>query len=188
MPRTKEIGFQGLTGRVFGVAVGLAAMLPAPDATAETIAPGVQDFEFGFFCATEPLSQRPASGTISGVVNNVDGSPRFVRLGPMVPARLGIGFGVNAQVLPQYEGPVLAVTLHPPMGPNRVTRETFDANLSSAEPSYLGFSFEHAYELVPGPWTLSAEANGRVIYSVDFLVVDPKSMPDVTCGEAVPLS
>ncbi len=150
--------------------------------------PGVVKIEYGYFCALEAVGEREAQDTVSGVVRQVDGAPQFIEYGSLVPAVIGVGFGVYVQVEPQYEGVVIAITENPPMGPNGQTRQSFTTTLSSDEQSYVGFAFEHEYELVTGPWRMSAELNGRVIYSVDFQVVSGELMPSVSCGFQVPLS
>ncbi len=157
-------------------------------ASAAPALPGVVKIEYGYFCALEAVGEREAQDTVSGVVRQVEGAPQFIEHGSLVPAVIGIGFGVYVQVEPQYEGLVIAITENPPMGPNGQTRQSFTTTLSSIEQSYVGFAFEHGYELVTGPWRMSAELNGRLIYSVDFQVVSGELMPSVSCGFQVPLS
>jgi len=155
---------------------------------ADTQSPGAARFEHGFFCAMEPISFEEASDTVSGTVTIVADEPIFLAPGPQVPAQLGIGFGVIIQPLPQYAGPVTISVQHPPMGPNGVTRQSWQADLFAEDSTYLGFTFEQRYEVVRGPWTLSAQSNGRPIYEVNFVVTDPARLRPVTCGEQVPLS
>lgn len=150
--------------------------------------PGAARFDYGFFCALEPIAIEEASDTVSGTVTIVADEPVFLAPGPRVPAQLGIGFGVIIQPLPQYAGPVTITVQHPPLGPNGVTRQSWQANLFAEESTYLGFTFEQQYEVVRGPWTLSAQSHGRPIYSVSFDVMDPARMRPVTCGHQVPLS
>lgn len=157
-------------------------------ALAAAQSPGTARFEHGFFCALEPIAVEEANDTVSGTVTIVADEPIFLAPGPQVPAQLGIGFGVIVQPLPQYAGPVTISVQHPPMGPNGVTRQSWQAELFSDDTTYLGFTFEDRYEVVRGEWTLSAQSNGRPIYSVRFQVTDPARLRPVTCGEQVPLS
>jgi len=170
------------------LAAALAAATWLSPAQSEPALPGVVKIEYGYFCALEAVGERAAENTVSGVVRQVEDTPRFIEYGSLVPATLGVGFGVFVQVTPEYEGVVIAITENPPMGPNGQTRQSFTTTLSSSEQSYVGFAFEHGYELVTGPWRMSAELNGRLIYSVDFQVVSSDLMPSVTCGFEVPLS
>ncbi|MCP3972010.1 MAG: DUF3859 domain-containing protein [Rhodobacteraceae bacterium] len=164
----------------FAFAAGLAQAAPQRQGAAELL--------YGYFCALEPVSSEQAAGTVSGVVLLVDSLPSFISQGPVVPAQIGVGFGVHVRVLPEYEGQVTVQVEHPPMGPNGVTRENWNTRLSSDDLTYSGFSFEEDYELLPGTWTMSAHASGRPIYSVSFEVVIPAVLPPVDCSRYVPLS
>lgn len=177
-----------VSSRILQAAAVLAAALCLSPARAEPVIPGVIKIEYGYFCALDAVGEREAEDTVSGVIRQVEDTPQFIQYGPLVPATRGVGFGVYVQVKPEYDGVVLAITENPPMGPNGQTRQTFPTTVSSDEQSYVGFAFERRYELVTGPWRMSAELNGRLIYSVDFLVVDPETMPSVSCGVEVPLS
>ena len=112
----------------------------------------------------------------------VAGRPVFLRTGSLVPAQLGIGFGVHVRVQPQFSGPVSVSVEHPPMGPNGVTSQGWTTELSAEELQYLGYTFDVDYEMVQGGWTMSATANGRLIYEVSFNVVDAAVLPAVECG------
>ncbi len=160
------------------------ALCAASGATAAPRTPGAAEFEYGYFCAMEPVDEGVAEGTISGTVSFVEGPPPFLNLGSLVPGQLGVGFGVHVRVRPEYEGMVTVLVEHPPMGPEGVTRQVWVTDLSSAEQEYLGYSFDEPYEVVKGQWIMSATANGRVIYEASFEVLDPVLMPPVTCGMA----
>ncbi len=168
---------------IFSLFVG-AFCVPVP-LVAKPHAPGAVHFDFGYFCAVETVETLEAEDTMSGVVNLVDGPPPFIKQSTVVPGRIGIGFGIHIDVEPGYAGEVTVVTLHPPMGENGVTRESWSTNFTPGDISYNGFTFEYDYELVFGPWNLSASRNGRVVYEVDFLVVDPSNLPPVACGRAL---
>ena len=160
----------------------IAVLTAASPASAEPNAPGALRLDYGYFCAVETVEQVEAEDTISGVVNMVAQAPPFIQKSTVVPGKIGIGFGIHLDVLPEYEGVAVVATVHPPMGPDGVTRETWVTTYEVGHTAYNGFTFEYDYELLYGPWTISAEANGRVIYKVDFTVVDPSMMPDVPCG------
>lgn len=154
-------------------------------AGAEITAPGTAFFDYGFFCAVEIIGHEEAQDTISGVVNMVAETPEFQRRSAIIPAEIGIGFGVHADVLPGYDGQAVIVNLHPPMGPDGVTRESWTTTYTAGEVSYNGFTFEYDYELVTGPWQISATSNGRLIYRIDFEVVDPALLPKLSCDGAL---
>ena len=162
--------------------VVLLAVVARTAAYAEISSDGAARLEYGYFCAAETVRQVEAEDTISGVVNMVAHAPPFLAKSTIVPARIGIGFGVHMDVLPEHAGTAIVETIHPPMGPNGVTRETWVTTYTVDQTAYNGFTFEYDYEVLPGDWTISASSNGRVLYSVDFQVVDPGLMPSVPCG------
>ena len=164
------------------VLLTISLWLIAQSGFAETRAPGASTFSFGIYCAEEGLEQVEAEDTISGVVNLLPYTPEFVRRTPVIPARLGIGFGVHVTVLPEFAGTAVIETTHPPMGPNGVTVETWVTDFTADRVSHNGFTFEHDYELVQGDWSISASINGRLIYHVDFTIVDPGFAPPVNCA------
>jgi hypothetical protein len=161
-------------------------MLAAP-LWAQSRAPGGAFFAQGVFCAVEIVGEEIAEGTLSGTLNLVEGPPEFYSTGPLVPAQIGIGFGIHLDVDPGFSGTARVTTTHPPMGPEGVTKQTWETNYHPGDLAYNGFTFEYAYELVKGTWTISAEANGREIYFAEFTVIDPGLAPPPPCGSA-PLS
>ncbi|WP_172300263.1 DUF3859 domain-containing protein [Pseudoruegeria sp. HB172150] len=165
-----------------------ALLLTLPGALhAGAVSTGAAELDYGYFCALQPVDQGPAADTISGTVNFVEGRPDFLRRGSLVPAQMGLGFGVHVRPLPDYDGLVTVEVTHPPMGPQGVTHQTWVTELDSTELEYLGYSFDEDYELVEGVWTMKAQSEGRTIYEVAFTVVDADVLPPVTC-EMVPMS
>lgn len=171
--------------RLFSIAL---CCLAAAAVLARGAGPGAAELEYGFFCALETAATQEAPGTVSGTVNIVEGSPDFIGPGPEVPARIGIGFGVKVRARAGLAGPVTVEIEHPPMGPNAVTRQYWHTTLSGTDKQYLGYTFDQAYEVLPGRWTMSASANGRQIYAVSFQVVPAAQMPWIDCGWQVPIS
>ncbi|MEM1387833.1 MAG: DUF3859 domain-containing protein [Pseudomonadota bacterium] len=170
--------------------VSIAALLTLLFGAVSAIAassPGAASLNYGYFCAVEPIDEAFAEGTISGTVSFVADVPSFISEGSLVPAQLGIGFGVHVRALPEFAGPVTVYIEHPPMGPNGVTKQVWETSIGADEPEYLGYTFDMAYELVTGSWSLSAEAENGTVYSVDFEVLDAGLMPPTPCG-ATPLS
>jgi len=166
----------------------LLLLLAGQSAHAATKGSAAAELSHGYFCALETVATEAAKGTVSGTINLVERSPDFIGPGPEVPARLGIGFGVKVRMAPGLTGRATVRVQHPPMGPQAVTRQHWQTTLTDERAQYLGYTFEQSYELLPGPWSLSASANGRPIYSVSFTVVDPRQMPWVNCGAQIPLS
>ena len=71
---------------------------------ADVKADGALWFDYGYFCAVETVETQEAEDTISGVVNLVDGPPDFLAKTTVIPAQIGIGFGIHVEVLPEFHG------------------------------------------------------------------------------------
>lgn len=139
--------------------------------------PGASRFDTGWFCALDPVSSQVAEDTISGRVDHYADRPAFAVHGDMIPAALGVSFGVHVQASPGFDGPVTIVVTHPPMGPDGVSRESWQGALSATQYLYNGFAFEEDYELVTGEWTMSAFAGSRLVYKATFQVVPGAALP-----------
>ena len=162
---------------LFSVIVGGAAR-------AEPTSNGTTYFDYGVFCALETVNTMEAEDTISGVVNLLAETPVFLKQTTVVPARIGVGFGVHVDIPPEFGNVAVLSMEHPPMGPNAVTHETWVSQYNAGQINYNGFTFEYDYELEPGVWTLSSSMNGRKIYEVEFNVIDASLMPGLTCDGA----
>jgi hypothetical protein len=80
--------------------VGVAwssAVLTAEDflVSPDFVSPMVGFFEAGVICAQDGYGVRHAPDTIAGTTHVVEDAPPFVSNGRVVPAVLGIGFGVR---------------------------------------------------------------------------------------------
>ncbi|MDF0600813.1 DUF3859 domain-containing protein [Psychromarinibacter sp. C21-152] len=181
--------FHDLTLRARAAILCLAAaclLLTAAAARAAPETPGAARFEYGYFCALEPVDHGVAEETVAGVVNLIEGRPDFLKTGPLVPAQIGLGFGVLVEAKPSHAGVADMLVTHPPMGPEGVTEQRWVTEVSG-DLDYFGYTFDEDYELLPGEWVLSARSNGRLIYRVAFTVLDPALMPPASCG-MVPMS
>jgi len=161
-------------------AFALLAILPVAG-LAQAISNGTTYFDYGIYCAVETDSQQEAKDTISGVINILSETPVFIRKGTIVPAQIGVGFGIHVDIPDDLSGPVTMATVHPPMGPDGITRETWQTTFTPGQINYSGFTFEFDYELLPGPWQISASIDDRLIYSVDFTVVNPRLTAPIAC-------
>lgn len=182
------------------VLTGLAAAAGLPlVAGAALYAPGAASATYGYFCALDPVAEIPAEDTISGTVSLIEGPPRLIRQGPLVPAQIGVGFGVIFDLPPGTSGPVTVEVTHPPMGPQSVTRETWVSSATGVAGNYVGFTFDLPYEVRKGAWSFRGTANGRVVFEATFDVVSPGPGLPVFCptepvisrapiGPAAPLS
>ncbi|UWQ96113.1 DUF3859 domain-containing protein [Rhodobacteraceae bacterium M385] len=166
------------------LAVSFASPILAQDAALARVSPLLSDFIYGLYCAQEPERRDPAPATASGVINIVPSVPDFPFRQTAVPAELGIGFGVlaSAPVGTLYE-PVTVTVTHPPYPGSDVTVEQWVTDIDAGR-NLMGFSFDHAHELVLGTWTFSATTlEGEELFHIAFEVVAPELLPQVisTC-------
>lgn len=137
-----------------------------------------RSFAWGIICAEDSGERIAAPDTMAGFIDIYAGKPHIGRATTRIPAIEGLAFGIVAQANGVDLSAVTARVNHPPMGTGGVTRQSWESFFSAAEPSSNFFRFDYPEERVPGPWTMEATVEGRVIYSVTFEVVDPSLMPD----------
>lgn len=158
----------------------LTSPLRAGPAATETSAE-ITSLEAGVFCALQAMDQRPAPGTLSGWIHVPDSEIDFhwpdTRV---VPARIGIAFGVKSRLTP---GLFLS-------GEMRVYRpgvsapETWESSFSAIGDQVGFFRFDREDELLPGIWRLEAWSGETRLYRVDFEVVPAAALPGIAqaCG------
>ncbi|WP_108813515.1 DUF3859 domain-containing protein [Loktanella sp. Alg231-35] len=144
--------------------------------TSETIA----SVEAGLICPPAGMATSPAPGTLAGTTHIIAEEPPFAALTQTVPAVLGLGFGIKSQST-DIDGlsDVLMVVEHPPMGSTQTTQQSFFTNISGIGPSLTFYQFDHNYELVLGTWKMIAFHGDEVLFSTQFEVVHPRSLPEL---------
>lgn len=159
-----------------------ALILPAGAQQSDNprIGPGVAELVYGLYCAQEPEREDPAPDTASGVINIVPGIPDFQFRQKLVPAEIGIGFGVLATAPPGVlHDPVTVTVTHPPYPDSGIEVEQWVTDVDDGL-NLMGFSFDHAGELMLGEWTFSAHTtSGDELFFISFQVVAPELMPQV---------
>lgn len=148
--------------------------------------PLIDYFEAGVLCAQETTETRDAPNTVAGTTHVIDEAPPFVSTGRVVPAVLGIGFGVRAGLVSDntLDGVLMHVT-HPPFANGGATEQSFTTTLGPADaPSVTFYQFDYGYELALGDWTMKASSGGVTLYEVTFTVVPPAALPEFAgaCG------
>ncbi|MEO1640767.1 MAG: DUF3859 domain-containing protein [Pseudomonadota bacterium] len=145
----------------------------------------ISNVEVGIVCPPEPIGSTPAPGTIAGATHIIVEEPQFVSVGSVVPAAIGVGFGVKSQAVdPAGLGAITMVLTHPPMGDAQITLQQFQTSISGQDPSLTFYQFDYPYELVEGTWMFTAMQGEQALFSVSFEVVDPLGMPSLAemCG------
>lgn len=141
--------------------------------------------EAGIVCPPVSVNSAPAPGTIAGSTHIIEVEPPFVSNARRVPAVLGIGFGVKSQTgIAGGLADVTMVVSHPPMGTDDIEVQSFTTHISDLDPSITFYQFDYAYELLPGPWQMTAMRGKDVLYQVRFEVVSPEAVPELAraCG------
>ena len=163
---------------VFGAWAAAAQDLPNPYSSDL-----IESLVHGVYCAEAPIDLEEAPDTAAGVVNIVPGLPEMRRITTLVPAQIGIGFGVLVQAREGLVLDPLVVTItHPPYPDSGVEAERWVTGVGDEGSGLVGFSFELESELVTGPWTFEAEHEGEIVFRVSFEVVPPALLPDLAQG------
>ncbi len=163
---------------------GAAAFADVPISSVP-ISDDIISLEAGIVCPPETIGSTPAPGTIAGTTHVIEIEPPFVSNARQVPAVLGIGFGIKSQtdVVGGLNDITMTVT-HPAMGDNDVKLQSFTSRINENAPSLTFYQFDYAYELVEGPWTMTATHEDDVLFQVDFDIVPPDAVPELArvCG------
>lgn len=154
--------------------------------TGDMVSREVSRFSAGVVCTPLITGQTAAPGTISGFTNTIEGLVEFTSTSRRVPAVIGISFGALVTAKSFDRANVIVTLTHPPMGDAGVVVETYSTYISSTNDSPVLFSLEYDYELVTGPWRFEVSHDGALLYTADFEVVDPQTLPELAnlCGYA----
>lgn len=166
----------GLEGWTRAVLVILALVAAAPaSATAE---PGGAVVNFGRYDTQLAGKPEKAERTASGIVQPVDGH-RLLERTDVIVGQLGNTFGIEVK-LENFPGGVAALvirTLHPPLtnpATGKVTSVSeYDWTSATGDSAYFCFSFDAAWEIAEGAWTMQVLHEGKVIAEKTFKVIVP---------------
>lgn len=164
------------------LALILAAGLASADPARPAPGPNVAILEVGVFCALQAMNQRPAPGTVSGWIHVPEGEITFHWPDrQVVPASLGLAFGVKMQLAPGFTSPLVKMRVY---RPGNDQPETWDSSFGDLAPSLAFFRFDHEAELIPGLWRFEAWDGQIRLYAVEFEVVPAASAPEIVnaCG------
>jgi hypothetical protein len=160
------------------VGAGIAAADPVPPLAA----PVVASLDFGVFCALQAMDRAPAPGTRTGWIHVPDGEITFHWPNrQIVPAALGLAFGVRAQLAPGEQIANAEIRVYQP---GSRSPETWASNFYDLEASVAFFRFDHPHELIQGIWRFEAWDGASQLYAVEFEVVPAEAIPAITqaCG------
>lgn len=162
------------------LALAVPAQALAQQAANPRVGPQIADLLYGLYCAQEPDRRDPAPATASGLINIVPVIPDFQFRQKLVPAQVGIGFGVVVSAPPGVlHDPATVTVNHPPYPDSGIEVEQWITDIDDGA-NLIGFSFDHAHELVLGEWTFSAATStGEELFHIAFEVIAPELMPQV---------
>lgn len=167
------------------IALFLALLVAAP-AAAEPAPPVpgplVAKLEVGVFCALQAMDQRPAPGTLSGWIHVPEGEISFHWPDrQVVPASLGLAFGVRALLAPEAVVTAGEMRVY---YPGNAVPDRWDSGFSATDPSLAFFRFDDDWELIPGIWRFEAWDGDTRLYSVEFEVVPAAALREISqaCG------
>lgn len=170
--------------RLSFVSLSIAVAFQGTPAVAQEVpirvSPLLEDLSYGIYCRQDPERRDPAPNTASGMINIVPSISEFQFRQKLVPAEIGIGFGVLASA---PDGvlfdPVTVTVTHPPYADSGFEVEQWDTDIDAGS-NLMGFSFDHAYELELGEWTFTGTTqDGEELFHISFEVVAPELMPHV---------
>ena len=156
------------------------------------ISPLIASFEAGVLCAEDSTVARDAPDTVAGTTHVVDEAPPFINNGRIVPAVIGVGFGIKSSVLTEQGLDTVRIRVtHPPFAGSGATEQSFMTTIGAQNaPSITFYQFDYAYELALGDWTMTASTGGVTLYEQTFTVVAPTLLPELSglCGSSDYLS
>jgi hypothetical protein len=150
----------------------LGFVLPAAAGEAS----GVEIVEYGLYTADVTGQLRDSNGIISNVVENLC----HVATTTTVPMRRALHFGFRYRVDGSVAGDAVELTLavrfpaamQPIPEGQPLTKHERGTTLADGTVSFTGYSFDQAWEFVPGTWTLEVSQHGRKLAEKSFTVVD----------------
>ena len=144
--------------------------------------PEIGTLEVGIFCALQAMDRMPAPGTASGWIHVPTTEIRFHWPDrQVVPAAIGLAFGVKALAAPGWSGAAVEARV---TRPGRSRAETWETFISDSRESIAFFRFDSESELDPGLWTFEAWQGDARLYRVEFEVVPAAALPEIVeaCG------
>jgi hypothetical protein len=151
---------------------------PAPPVAASA----VDDLQVGVFCALQSMAQQPAPGTLSGWIHVPDGEIDFHWPDRrVVPAALGLAFGVKTRLVPGQNVPEGEMRV---FRPESAVPEYWGTSFTDIDDQVSFFRFDDETELIPGIWRFEGWDGQRQLFSVEFEVVPAAALPEIVdaCG------
>jgi hypothetical protein len=171
------------------ITVGLLSLTTAAQAQyLDSVAPDffyddalVSKIDFGLVCPSGSSQKLPAPDTHLGFITQRDKTQRIEHTTQIVPLSKGIGFGVDVQLPKGVDlREVEVFVFHPNYPGTNVSQERWVSDFSANASNLNFFLFEFPFEMVAGDWAMQAIHDGEVLYSVNFKVVSPSHIPNLS--------
>jgi hypothetical protein len=137
---------------------------------------GAEVLEYGVFAKVTSVGPRKDEGSVTGQVDQVP-EARLKEKTTTIEAALGTSFGILVKVTGDPPGELLNCSIRwiPPLT-NPVSGKTTERNEIQNQqmigrPQATGYTFENAWEMVPGKWTVQLVYNSKVIAEKTFDIV-----------------
>lgn len=169
-------------------ALGLALLACALAPARADEAGEVEIVEHGLYTADVESTVREPTGIGRNVVTNIC----HIATTKTVPMKYGIHFGMRYRVVGPPKGEVVNLrkvvqfpqAMKPPTAPRPVTTYEYPVSLAVGTVTYTGYSFDHPWEFVPGPWIMQIWQGNQRRAEVVFDVVDGAAEPPPRTGNA----
>lgn len=139
----------------------------------------VAELTRGLICAPPPAGRREAPDTAFGWIHVPDEPIVIRREGSVVPAVLGMGFGVHFRLHGDVPRLLRYVIEHPPMAPSGLSRQSWESLVENQSGEHVFFQFDLPEELLIGDWSFTAFDGTRELFHAAFRVVEPADLPQL---------
>jgi hypothetical protein len=138
---------------------------------------GAEIVEYGVFEKVRSVGPRKDEGSVTGQVDQVP-EVRLKEQTSTVVAALGTSFGIVVKVTGDPPGELVNCSIrwnHPPLtnpsSGKTTEREEIRSQQMIGRSQPTGYTFENAWELVPGKWTIQLISDSKVLAEKSFDVV-----------------
>ncbi|MCH2093716.1 MAG: DUF3859 domain-containing protein [Rhodobacteraceae bacterium] len=133
----------------------------------------------GVYCKQETVDTLAAPNTEAGEINLFERSPDFLAETNVIPALLGIGFGIKVETLDgAFYDPVEVTVTHPPFQHTGTTTQRYMSTIGGTGGSIVAYSFDIPRELAVGTWTFTVSTMDETLYTATFEIVAPGQAPN----------
>jgi len=135
----------------------------------------------GVYCDIGSVGKNEAPGTDVGEIDLLEYTPDFQWDTMIVPAQMGLSFGIRTQAPEGVAYQNVRIRLsHPAFAETGTTEQVYITSIDQL--NINAYSFDLPRELTKGTWVFQAEWQDQVLYRAEFLVVDPAQMPQIANG------